>query len=47
MAASIWGVDFGEEVWAAAIRVVRTEEVRRGMGSSGLELWVSRGRKGL
>lgn len=46
-ASSVWGVDLGKWIWALEIRAVRTEEVRRGMGSSGLVLWLRRGRKGL
>ena len=47
MASSVLGVDLGNLVCAVEIRVASIEEVRRGMGSSGLVKCERNGKNGL
>jgi len=46
-ASSVWGFDFGDCTWPVERRDVRTEEARRGIGSSGLVEWERYGTRGL
>ena len=39
-ASSVFGLDLGDLVWAAERSELRTEDARRGIGSSGFVEWV-------